>query len=146
MRSWYSVSWPNVSTFVIFVFHELLTRHVRALGSIPDSTCGCWPAEIIQLEHKLRSAAAFLNRYFLCKQRLILHDVTGHWYKEIALRYDLLLGKINKHAHTHPPKNSRHIFTVGLLSFIPACLSVHFTYSQLWSFCDTTQQCAECSG
>lgn len=78
MRCLYSASWPTVSTLVIFVFHVLLTRHVRALGRIPDKTCGYWPAEIIQLEHKLRSAAAFLNKYFLFKQRLIPHDVTGH--------------------------------------------------------------------
>lgn len=78
MRSLHSARWPNVSTLIIFVFHVLLTRHVHALGRIPDKTCGYWPAEITQLECKLRSAAAFLNKYFLLKQRLILHDVTGH--------------------------------------------------------------------
>lgn len=78
MRSLYSVSWPNVSTLVIFGFHVLLTRHVRALGRKPDKTCGYWPTEISQLECKLRSAVAFLSKYSLFKQRLILHDVTGH--------------------------------------------------------------------
>lgn len=78
MRSLYSASWPSVPTLVIFVCHVLLARHVCALGRIPDKTCGYLLAEIIQLEHKLRSAAAFLSKYFLFKQRLILHDVTGH--------------------------------------------------------------------
>lgn len=38
MRSLYSASWPNASTLVIFGFHVLLTRHVRALGRKPDKT------------------------------------------------------------------------------------------------------------
>lgn len=81
MRSLYSESWPNVSTLVIFGFRMLLTRHAHALGRKPDKTCGYWTTEISQLECKLRSAVAFLNKYFLFKQRLILHDVTGHRYK-----------------------------------------------------------------
>lgn len=78
MRYLNSLSWPNVSTLVIFGFHVLLTRHVPALGRKPDKTCGYWPTEISQLECKLRSAVAFLNKYSLFKERLILHDVTGH--------------------------------------------------------------------
>lgn len=77
MRSLYSVSWPNVSILVILGFHVLLTRHVRVLGRKPDKTCGYWPRDITA-ESKLRSAVAFLNKYSLFKQRLILHDVTGH--------------------------------------------------------------------
>lgn len=49
MRSLYFLSWPNVSILVIFGFHVLLTRHVRALGRKPDKTCGYWPREIPQL-------------------------------------------------------------------------------------------------
>lgn len=78
MRSFHAVSWPNVSTLVIFGFHVLLTGHVHALGRKPDKTCGYWPTEISQLECKLRSAVSFLNKYSLFKERLILHDVTGH--------------------------------------------------------------------
>lgn len=63
MRSLYSASWPNVPTLVIFICLVLVTRHVHALGRIPDKTCGYWPAQIIQPERKLRSAAAFLNKY-----------------------------------------------------------------------------------